>query len=105
MRDRSRAPNVARPLVRPLALLPCLAALALLAGCQTITPQERRAADERTCASYGFRPQTDAMARCLLDLDLDRRAQARANFARQDGMMMGMWSPVIVERPVIVRAR
>lgn len=94
-----------RPLTFRPALLLSLAALTLLAGCQTMTPQERRAADERTCAGYGFRPNTDAMARCLLDLDLDRRAQARASFARQDAMMVGMWSPVIIERPVYVHHR
>jgi hypothetical protein len=74
--------------------------LALLASCQTMTPEERRAVDEKTCASYGFRPNTDAMARCLLDLDLDRRAQTRSMMDRNDAMF---WGPtVIVTRPVYV---
>lgn len=81
-----------------------LAALVgLLAACQSISPEERRAADMRTCAGYGFKPNTDAMARCLLDIDLDRRADARAFQARSDRMM---WQqPMIVERRVIVERR
>ena len=39
-----------------------------VAGCQTITPEERRAIDGRTCSSYGFKRGTDAFSRCLLDL-------------------------------------
>lgn len=75
--------------------------LLLLAGCQTLTPEERRAADERTCAGYGFRARTDAMAQCLLDLDLDRRAQMRSLRDSSDRMF---WrQPLIVERRVIVR--
>ena len=30
-----------------------LAIMVLLAGCATTTPEERRAADERECTSYG----------------------------------------------------
>ncbi|MBP2547690.1 hypothetical protein J2858_000583 [Neorhizobium galegae] len=88
--------RLSRPL---LPLLICVAAG--LAGCQTMTPEERRAADERTCAGYGFRPATDAMARCLLDLDLDRRADMRAFQTRS--MMFDQ--PVILERRVIVDRR
>lgn len=40
-------------------------ALCLLAGCQSMTPQERRTADERTCLGFGFQPQSAAMERCL----------------------------------------
>ncbi|MFB9951516.1 hypothetical protein ACFFP0_21930 [Rhizobium puerariae] len=80
-----------------------LAALAApLAACQTMTPEERRAADENTCAGYGFRRGTDAMARCLLDLELDRRAESRAFQARSSSMM---WSPMVVERRVIVERK
>jgi hypothetical protein len=83
----------------PRVLLPLiLVAAAALSGCQTMTPEERRAVDERTCAGYGFRPGTDAMARCLLDIDLDRRADMRAFQARS--MMFDR--PVILERRVIV---
>lgn len=76
------------------------ALLFILASCQTMTPEERRAADERTCAGYGFRAKTDAMARCLLDIELDRRAQTRSMMERNDQMF---WhSPIVVERRVIV---
>jgi hypothetical protein len=81
-------------LITPLA--------ALLAGCQTMTPEERRAADETACASYGFRRGTDAMARCMLDIELDRRAEGRSFQARTDAMM---WRPMVVERRVIVERR
>lgn len=72
-----------------------------LAACETVTPEQRRAADERTCAGYGFKPGTEATARCLLDLDLDRRAESRSLQARSDRMM---WRPpMVVERQVIIR--
>ncbi|MEN5247591.1 hypothetical protein [Brucella pseudintermedia] len=50
----------------------------LLAGCVTMTPEQRRAADEQTCRGYGFKARTDAFANCLMRLDLDRRADRRA---------------------------
>lgn len=51
--------------------------LVLLAGaCQST--QEIRAADEARCRSYGFRKGTDAFAKCLLDIDLDRSASRRS---------------------------
>ncbi|MDX0749480.1 hypothetical protein GOD45_06040 [Sinorhizobium medicae] len=58
-------------------LLGLAAAGLLLAACQTMSPQERRARDENTCASYGFRRGTDAFATCLQRIDLDRRAESR----------------------------
>ncbi|RCS25059.1 hypothetical protein DUT91_06415 [Phyllobacterium salinisoli] len=70
-----------------------------LAGCQTMTPEERRAADGQTCRSYGFRPQTDAFANCLLQLELDRRATRRAAF--DDGPFYG--PPLVVYQPFPVR--
>lgn len=56
-------------------------ALALLAACQTMTPEERAAADRQTCRNYGFRKNNDAFAACMQRLDLDRRAAVRANQA------------------------
>jgi hypothetical protein len=47
-------------------------------ACATTSPAERRAADEARCQSYGFRKGTDALAKCLLDVDLDRAADRRA---------------------------
>jgi hypothetical protein len=52
----------------------------VIAGCVSMTPEERRALDSQTCSSYGFRRGTDAFANCLLNLDLDRRAASRAQF-------------------------
>jgi len=65
--------------MRLSALSLTLAALAIgLSACQTMTPEERRAADERQCLSYGFKPGTNGFATCLQRIDLDRRADARA---------------------------
>ncbi|WJH39235.1 hypothetical protein N7E02_20525 [Aliirhizobium terrae] len=76
-------------------LIPSLL-LVLLASCQTMTPEERRAADQQTCASYGFKARTDGMARCLLDLELDRRARLRSLSAYDDPFY---WNgPVFVGR-------
>ncbi|PKA40194.1 hypothetical protein [Rhizobium sullae] len=56
-----------------------LAAIAIgLSACQSLTPEERRAADERQCLGYGFKRGTNAFATCLQRIDLDRRADARA---------------------------
>jgi hypothetical protein len=86
--------------MRPRRLILASFALILLAGCQSMTPEERRAANERTCLGYGFRPRTDAMAQCLLDLDLDRRAQIRSLQESNDRLF---WrQPLIVERRVFV---
>jgi len=73
-----------------------------LAACQTMTPEERRAADQRSCAGYGFRPGTDAMAQCLLDLDLDRRAEMRS---WRDRQAMTVWGPSYIERRIIIEDR
>jgi hypothetical protein len=63
----------------PLARLVFVMAAALLAGaCNTTANLEQRSADEARCRSYGFRPATDAFAKCLLQLDLDRSADRRA---------------------------
>lgn len=69
---------------------------AILGGCTTLTPQERRAADEKTCLSYGFRRGTDALATCLQRIDLDRRAESRAFRYDNDPMLWGWNRPYIV---------
>lgn len=76
---------------------------AFLAGCTTITPEERRAADEQACLDYGFRKNTDAFAECLLKLDLDRRAERRAWENRTEQPMViyqpvYRWVPVRVDK-------
>jgi hypothetical protein len=67
---------------------------AALSGCQTVTPEERRSADETRCISYGFRRGTDGFAGCLQKIDLDRSAERRAFRYGYDG---GPW-----DRPLIV---
>ena len=87
--------------MRVSIVLGSLAALMALTACQTLTPEERRARDEATCRNYGFRPGTDQMAGCLLDLDLDRRADNRAWQAQMNRDMF--YRPVVVGRRIIVQ--
>ncbi|WP_273791936.1 hypothetical protein [Brucella anthropi] len=68
----------------------------LLAGCVTMTPEQRRAADEQTCRSYGFKAKTDAFANCLMRLDLDRRADRRAWQNQVDFYD----TPMVIYRPI-----
>ena len=57
-----------------MAGLLALAVLCIpLAGC--MTAEERRAADDAKCRSYGFRAKTDAFAECLQRIDLARQAR------------------------------
>ncbi|MEN5082640.1 hypothetical protein ABE438_09160 [Bosea sp. TWI1241] len=56
-------------------LVPLILAAAL-GGC--VTPAEQRAADEQRCRSYGFRPGSEGLATCLMEVDLDRSASRRA---------------------------
>ncbi|WP_064694116.1 hypothetical protein [Rhizobium aegyptiacum] len=68
-------------------LLTLLATIAGLSACQMMTPEERRAADEQKCLSYGFRRGTDGFATCLQRIDLDRRAESRAESAEMMNRM------------------
>ena len=88
--------------MRPHHLVLFAALAGMLASCQTMTPEERRAADQNKCAGYGFKQGTEGMARCLLDLDLDRSADQREWNARvnRDPLIM---HPIIVERRVVVK--
>lgn len=79
-------------------IVPTLIVLAVLAGCTTMTPEERRAADEETCREYGFRKGSEAFAECLQRIELDRRAERRANMASFE-----LSRPIVVYRPVPVR--
>lgn len=64
-----------------------------------MTPQELRAADEETCRSYGFTRKNDAFAECLQRLDLDRRAERRANAASlNDSWLYTSRPPVVIVR-------
>lgn len=67
----------------------------VLSGCTTTSPAERRAIDESRCASYGFKPNTEKYAECLLSLDLDRRAAQRDMLRSAPSPMFG---PMIIIR-------
>jgi hypothetical protein len=65
--------------MRILPLTLTIAAIAIgLSACQTMTPEERRAADERQCLSYGFKRGTEGFATCLQRTDLSRQARMQA---------------------------
>ncbi len=70
--------------MRPILAVALLAPLAL-AACTTVTPAERRAADEARCRDYGFRPGTEGFATCLQRIDLDRNETARARLYGEPG--------------------
>lgn len=73
--------------------------MALVVGaCAPVPPEDLRARDEAACRGYGFRAGTDAFADCLLKLDLDRRAEFRAQRAE----FRAFSEPRIVYRPVFV---
>ncbi|WP_017963179.1 hypothetical protein [Rhizobium leguminosarum] len=65
----------------PILITALATIVAGLSACQTMTPEERRAADEQRCLGYGFRRGTDSFAACLQRIDLDRRAESRAQSA------------------------
>jgi hypothetical protein len=66
---------------RVAALASAIGLLALLASC--VSPAEVRRRDEATCASYGFKPGTDAFAACL----------QQENLARQYILQEPFWGP------------
>lgn len=72
---------------------------AMIGGCTTMTPEERRAADEAQCRSYGFTKRNDAFAQCMQRIDLDRRAARRA-----DDIAFNRYDPWY-GRPIVVYAR
>ncbi|MBY3462657.1 hypothetical protein HFN80_01230 [Rhizobium laguerreae] len=71
----------------PILITVMATIVAGLSACQTMTPEERRAADEQRCLSYGFRRGTDGFATCLQRIDLDRRAESRAQSAEMMNRM------------------
>ncbi|NKK72647.1 hypothetical protein GFM13_20155 [Rhizobium leguminosarum bv. viciae] len=71
----------------PLLITVITTIVAGLSACQTMTPEERRVADEQRCLSYGFRRGTDGFATCLQRIDLDRRAESRAQSAEMMNRM------------------
>lgn len=61
-----------------------------------MTAEERRAADEAKCRSYGFTKRNDAFAECMQRIDLDRSANARAT-------MYDYWGRPVVFYPATPR--
>jgi len=55
--------------------LPVLALAVLLAAC--MTSEQRQAADEAKCRSYGFKKRNDAFAQCMQRIDIERQARLR----------------------------
>ena len=80
-------------MARPFLICPLLLTAALmLAGC--MTAEERRAADEARCRSYGFVHRNDAFAECMQRIDLARRAAYRSP------VVVDAWAgPVVIYRP------
>ncbi|UVK39100.1 hypothetical protein LHFGNBLO_000419 [Mesorhizobium sp. AR10] len=74
-----------------------LALAAISAGCTTMTPEDRRAADEAKCLSYGFVKKNDAFAECLQRIDIERRAALR------NVQAFDPWDGPIIYRPIIIR--
>lgn len=91
-------------MMRAIGLL-AVGTVLFAAGCTTMTPQERRAADEAQCRSYGFTKRNDAFAECLQRIDLDRRAARRADAASFDRYYDHWSRPVVVYRPVIAQTK
>lgn len=68
-----------------------VAVAATCAGC--MTAEDRRAADEAKCRSYGFVRKNDAFAECLQRIDLARRADLRSASA------FDPWDRPVIYRP------
>lgn len=74
----------------------------LSTGCTSVTPEQRRLADEQTCRNFGFKPGNEGMANCLMRLELDRRAERRAwdSQLALENQPRIIIPPVYVQRPV-----
>lgn len=82
------------------ASLSALVLASLLTGCTSMNARQREA-DEDKCRSYGFTQRNDAFAECLQRIELDRRAERRADM-RTDPF----WDrPTVVYRPVLAAPR
>ncbi len=83
--------------VLALCALPFLASLG---GCQTVSPEVRQANNKAACDGYGFKPNTNAYAACMMNMDQSakeddyRRRQILANGLREMGQSMQRNRPV-----------
>ena len=70
-----------------------IAFLIVLALVACVSKEEQRAEDMRTCEGYGFKPDTNGMADCLMKVDQARQRQfdadADAEMEEDDIMLMG----------------
>ncbi|ABQ60075.1 putative lipoprotein [Brucella ovis ATCC 25840] len=103
--SKSAATYIRKAMAMNKKMLILLGLASLLAGCVTMTPEQRRAADEQTCRSYGFKPKTDAFANCLMRIDLDRRADRRAWQNQVDfyDPPMVIYQPIYRPVPVVAK--
>lgn len=70
-------------------LLTALPLALVLAACTTAA--EQKAADEKKCQGYGFQPNTDSFAKCMMVIDQNRvkmRNDDMNAMQMEDAMMM-----------------
>jgi hypothetical protein len=58
--------------VTALGLIVCVAA------CAGVTPEQQHAMDQQTCASYGFKPDSDRFADCMMQSNQRREDKQTA---------------------------
>ena len=68
-----------------LAVLAMACATAALSACGP-SPAEQAVMDQQRCAGFGFQPNTDAFAHCMMQISTQRDAQAAANQRQQDAI-------------------
>jgi hypothetical protein len=61
-----------------LAVLAMACATAALSACGP-SPAEQAVMDQQRCAGFGFQPNTDAFAHCMMQISTQRDAQAAAD--------------------------
>ena len=60
----------------------------LLAGCQATTAEQRIAADDRQCQSYGVAPGSPGYVQCRSNLDANRaNVRAAQRFGTGEGLI------------------
>jgi hypothetical protein len=78
--------QIGRRTIAAMAVLAVVALVISLSGCQTT--EERVAADDRQCQSYGVQPGSPAYVQCRMNLDNNRAAvKASERFGNQGGLV------------------
>lgn len=67
-----------------MRLLILVAAAVALTACSTTSPAVRLANNQASCSAYGFQPNTEAYANCMMQLDIKER-QADLEHRRRIG--------------------